>query len=183
MQVAPAPLPVTKVEVKPEPAILKSENIDLLSGIDFTLPTIPTLQPLQPTQIISTDMFSKKDDDVRSEILTPKPASTPINIEDRKASADNLSIISDISSIDPNFDWESASMRDSVTELNQQVVRDPFENSSVLKDFHKKVEQIEKTYETLTIQTLNGVTQLDTKWKDLQDLLVSWLSSFGFVVY
>lgn len=119
---------------------------------------------------MSTDIQNNHDS-ATSEILPPKAISVPI--EDRNASADNLSILSDISSIDPNFDWESASMRDSVTELNQQVVRDPFENQTVLKDFHKRVEQMEKTYEALTIQTLNGVTLLDTKWKELQDLLVN----------
>ena len=168
----PQPAPIAKpVETKSEP--VKSENIDLLSGIDFTLPTIPTLQPMTPMQVRSDsmDVLSKKDDDVKSDVLAPK-ISTPITVEDRKASADNLSILSDISSIDPNFDWESASMKDSVTELNDKIVRDPFENQSVLKDFQKKVEQMEKTFETLTIQTLNGVTQLDTKWKELQDLLV-----------
>lgn len=106
-------------------------------------------------------------------------------LDDRKSSIDNLSICSDLSSIDQNFDWESASLKnediagfkvagDNVTGIDStQPARDPFDDPKVVKWFHKEVERLEKIMETLNIKTLNGTTHLDNKWKEIQDLLVS----------
>uniref|UniRef100_A0A336M0Q9 CSON009406 protein n=1 Tax=Culicoides sonorensis TaxID=179676 RepID=A0A336M0Q9_CULSO len=184
----------------PTPAPIKSANIDLLSDIDFSLntslatPAIPTLQP----QVI------QKQDDQLSEInvntthsspvkkveipLSPipvqaipsqiiQPPSTPI---DRKSSVDDLSVCSDVSSIDPNFDWESASLKNedglvlnkTSTDSITSKYKDAFDDPKILKWFHKEVERLEKFIETSTIKTLNGTTPLDGKWKELQDSLV-----------
>ncbi|XP_062563625.1 tyrosine-protein phosphatase non-receptor type 23 [Armigeres subalbatus] len=188
------------------PITKTSSNLDLLSGIDFTPAPVeaPVLQP--QTSIAAAD------EDIKSEILTPTksgpspavvlpsdPTDPPATI-DRKPSVDNLSICSDLSSIDQNFDWESASLRavravslpeppttvptlssrthsrvnsmvDS-TIVTVQSVRDPFEDQATLKWFHKEVERLEKFIDSLNVKTLNGTTPLDGKWKELQDLLV-----------
>lgn len=102
----------------------------------------------------------------------------------RKASFDNLSNCSDLSSIE-NFDWDSASMRGtdkhtvindkhSLTSMNssfQLKPIDPFTDDKVLKYFHKEVERFEKIVDSLNVKMLNGHTALSTKWKELQDLL------------
>lgn len=49
---------------------------------------------------------------------------------------------------------------------------DPFDNPDTLKWFHREVERYEKNVEAMNVKTLNGSTQLDGKWKELQDLLV-----------
>uniref|UniRef100_A0A0P6K0P7 Putative tyrosine-protein phosphatase non-receptor type 23 n=1 Tax=Aedes aegypti TaxID=7159 RepID=A0A0P6K0P7_AEDAE len=182
-----------------------SSNLDLLSGIDFTPAPVevPVLQPQTSAPAA--------DEDIKSEILTPTKAAPsspsvapaqsdpPPTVIDRKPSVDNLSICSDLSSIDQNFDWESASMRavraGSLPEpptvapvtsrthsrvgsmvdssiVTVQSVRDPFEDQATLKWFHKEVERLEKFIDSLNVKTLNGTTPLDGKWKELQDLLV-----------
>lgn len=196
------------VPLQPVLTPIKSANLDLLSDIDFSMTSspMPATLPLQPQQ-------AKRDDDQKSQVssnqqtirnspakipietipqspslasLTSQlainpPPSTPI---DRKSSVDNLSICSDVSSIDPNFDWESASLRndDSISGIvptkisSEDIVgkyKDAFDDPKVLKWFHKEVERLEKFIETSTIKTLNGTTSLDGKWKELQDLLVS----------
>lgn len=203
-----APQPQPQPQPQP-PATLttkSSSNLDLLSGIDFTPAPVaaPVLQP-------QTSVPPADDDDIKSEILTPtkaapSPPVVPIQPDppiaiDRKKSADELSICSDLSSIDQNFDWESASIRavrtGSLPEapttvaapaasrthsrvgsmvdssiVTVQSVRDPFEDQATLKWFHKEVERLEKFIDSLNVKTLNGTTPLDGKWKELQDLLV-----------
>ncbi|XP_037827067.1 tyrosine-protein phosphatase non-receptor type 23-like [Lucilia sericata] len=97
----------------------------------------------------------------------------------RKASFDNLSNCSDISSLD-NFDWDSVSMRSDKPSNNDQKHSgstfqlkplDPFNDDKTLKYFHKEVERFEKFIESLNVKMLNGHTPLSTKWKELQDLL------------
>lgn len=102
---------------------------------------------------------------------------------DRKSSIDNLSICSDLSSIDQNFDWESASLKNdeiggggAISGPTNEILskfKDPFDDPKTLKWFHKEVERFEKNMECLNVKTLNGITHLDSKWKELQDLLVS----------
>nr|XP_029731324.1 LOW QUALITY PROTEIN: tyrosine-protein phosphatase non-receptor type 23 [Aedes albopictus] len=203
---APQPRPQPQPQSPATLTTKSSSNLDLLSGIDFTPAPVaaPVLQP-------QTSVPPADDDDIKSEILTPTKAAPslpvipvqpdpPIAI-DRKKSADELSICSDLSSIDQNFDWESASIRavraGSLPEapttvaapaasrthsrvgsmvdssiVTVQSVRDPFEDQATLKWFHKEVERLEKFIDSLNVKTLNGTTPLDGKWKELQDLLV-----------
>lgn len=195
----PAPVVQKPVQppIQPTPVPIKSANFDLLSDIDFsmntTAPTTPTLQPLQPVPIKSE---SDKSSELSVNVLQPSPAkqievplspapvasqvipppTTPI---DRKPSVDDISVCSDVSSIDPNFDWESASMKNeenvkitSTTDAITSKYKDAFDDPKILKWFHKEVERLEKFIETSTIKTLNGTTPLDGKWKELQDSLV-----------
>ncbi|XP_055533738.1 tyrosine-protein phosphatase non-receptor type 23 isoform X2 [Wyeomyia smithii] len=216
--VTPATAPSqTQPQSSPSSTVSKqSSNLDLLSGLDFTPAAPVTAAILQPRSVTS----AATEDDVKSEVLTPTKAppdpvpdvpSTPSSFKkpvapsesfDRKPSFDNLSICSDLSSIDQNFDWESASLRAAVaptaaavsgstasggfgatsvvtTNNNHnnnsilvQPARDPFEDQATLKWFHKEVERLEKFIDTLNVKTLNGTTPLDGKWKELQDMLV-----------
>ncbi|XP_053685329.1 tyrosine-protein phosphatase non-receptor type 23 [Sabethes cyaneus] len=217
-------------QTQPQPAasstvIKKSSNLDLLSGLDFTPVAPATAAPiLQPQSVLTR---TTADDEVKSEVLTPTkvgtadslpadvlPSATPNSFKkpsaepsatsfgDRKPSVDNLSICSDLSSIDQNFDWESASLRaavvpvtaaavdyppaaasasavtasNNINNVNNSILvqpaRDPFEDQATLKWFHKEVERLEKFIDTLNVKTLNGTTPLDGKWKELQDMLV-----------
>lgn len=173
--------------------------MDLLSGIDFTSINIPVVLTLTPTVIAD-----KIPDKLSEPILEPEAVTVPINDRindfvvackpshslsfDRKASYDNLSICSDLSSLDQNFDWESASIKnDAVSVISESVncdnilgkFKDAFDDPKILNWFHKEVQRLEKFLEGMNIKTLNGTTPLDGKWKDLQDLLVS----FFFFIY
>ncbi|XP_036226729.2 tyrosine-protein phosphatase non-receptor type 23 isoform X3 [Bactrocera oleae] len=95
-------------------------------------------------------------------LANAKTGGSPINSPaTRKPSFDNLSICSDLSSLDTNFDWDSVSLKPF----------DPFNDDNILKYFHKEVERYEKIIESLNVKMLNGNTQLSAKWKELQDLL------------
>lgn len=142
--------------------------------------------PLQPKSINESVGASPKSID---EVLTPsKIATQPSNNElpsnqkpktDLVSSADNLSICSDLSSLDQNFDWESASQKNDPLNHSQvdndataSTAKEPTVSPDTIRWFHKEVERLEKTMESVKVKTLNGSTLLDSKWKDLQDLLV-----------
>ncbi|XP_055596955.1 tyrosine-protein phosphatase non-receptor type 23-like [Uranotaenia lowii] len=222
-QPVPAATPQTTQQPIPAPTKASSNsNLDLLSGIDFT-PIPPTTVPVLQPQSSKTSIRDDDQNSIISEVLTPtkvqsasevvppnlgnptsaaiipndQPQSVAPSI-DRKPSCDNLSICSDLSSLDQNFDWDSASLRATgvpqadptvgsiltgaslsqkpgsavVENILVQPVSDPFEDQSTLKWFHKEVERLEKFIDSMNIKTLNGTTPLDGKWKELQDLLV-----------
>ncbi|XP_058118918.1 tyrosine-protein phosphatase non-receptor type 23 [Anopheles ziemanni] len=136
---------------------------------------------LTPTKANSESLVEKAKEQVMS--ATPSAAT----IGDRKPSLDNLSLCSDMSS---SFDWESASVCGATATVSGMVTNtlpsnssldnvflrpakpDPFDDAATVKWFHKEVERLEKFVETINIKTLNGTTPLDSKWKELQDLLV-----------
>lgn len=119
---------------------------------------------------------------------TPQPSNTetPSSLKpktDLVSSADNLSICSDLSSLDQNFDWESASQKNDSLSNSQDVdvaisTKEHSVSPETVKWFHKETERLEKTMESVKVKTLNGSTSLDSKWKDLQDLLVRDKSFF-----
>lgn len=99
---------------------------------------------------------------------------------DRKMSMDNISICSEISSIDQNFDWESVSVRNELVggagEQNEAILSKfrtdgGSDDPKVIKWFHSEVERLEKFLEGVNIKTLNGSTPLDKKWQEVQNLL------------
>lgn len=70
----------------------------------------------------------------------------------------------------------AASMADPLVAVDFK--NDPLENAETLKWFHREVERYEKNVEAMNVKTLNGFTQLDGRWKELQDLLVTlrWIT-------
>lgn len=136
---------------------IKSTNIDLLSGIDFTMSdstidNVPTLMPV--SAIKSVEPSPKK----ILEPLSPVVETKPVKLNDDLADLDftSLSVASPVKTLEPE----------------KRQNHDPFDDSNALKQFHKQVEGLEKFMETVTVKTLNGVTPLANKWKELQDLLV-----------
>lgn len=140
----------------PKPTEIKSKNIDLLSGIDFTassssINNIPTLTPVKKTA-----------EDSPKKILEPTLAATPVKLNDDLADLDFTSLT-------------PITRQEPVKHLQPEIqkkLEDSFDDGAVLKQFHKEVEGLERFMETLTVKTLNGVTPLANKWKELQDLLV-----------
>lgn len=164
----PQPVQERKEEVASKPAAtapaVKSQNMDLLSGIDFSAPTIdiplPTLTPIS--------VAPKKEE----ELQEPIKESTKKVVEVSVVQA-TIKMNEDLA----DLDFSTLAVSTIKPEIKQEVeqpqkVKDPFEDVNVLKQFHKEVESLEKYMETLTVKTLNGITPLANKWKELQDLLV-----------
>ncbi|GAB0096426.1 tyrosine-protein phosphatase non-receptor type 23 [Sergentomyia squamirostris] len=177
----------------------KSSNLDLLSGIDFSTPDIPVAPLLQPKKISLEPQTlqpepaaaQKKETVVKQEpntnVLTsslgareePKAEKIPAEITpifERKLSGENFSILSQFESLDQSFNSDTSSVKnDDLGGLSDAILgkyKDALDEPTVLKWFHKEVERMEKFIEGVNIKTLNGSTPLDTKWKELQDLLV-----------
>lgn len=158
----------------PAPSIIDSKPQN-----DIKQPEIQPQLQSQQIQLPKSIISNETNDRIRDFIL-----STSVST-DRKSSIDNLSIISDLSSSDQNYDWDSASAKNDETSIksnrdnNLNVIlmkyKNPFDDQKILKHFHKEIERLEKLIETLNVKNLNGITQLDGKWKELQDLLVSYL--------
>lgn len=145
-----------------KPAVVKSSNIDLLSGVDFsmtnpTIDNIPTLTPMMSAQ--------KPTEESPIKVLVPQSpvaAPAPVKLNEDLAELDFSSLA--VSNL--------AEPLKAVIPEKPTKTEDLFGDALVLKQFHKEVEGLEKFMETLTVKTLNGVTPLANKWKELQDLLV-----------
>lgn len=145
------------------PVEVKSKNIDLLSGIDFSMtnPTVDQMPTLTPVSV-----NKRKEEIIESPkkvtaVEQPMPAPVKLNEDLADLDFNSLSAETNQEPVKPN---EAKRAR---------KLDDPFDDDgAVLKQFHKEVESLEKFMETLTIKTLNGVTPLANKWKELQDLLV-----------
>lgn len=145
----------------PKPVAVKSDTLDLLSGIDFTMtnPTIENVPTLMPVSVLKPAEESPKKVLVPQSPVAP-PA--PVKLNDDLADLD-FNSLSTTATPEPLRPHELSKRKSN---------EDPFDDNSVLKHFHKEVEGLEKFMETLTVKTLNGVTPLANKWKELQDLLV-----------
>ncbi|CAG9825233.1 unnamed protein product [Phaedon cochleariae] len=112
-------------------------NIDLLSGLDFTIsqaPLVPqqNVAKLQPSEVNAASSDTK--------LSAAKPAS-----------AKEMEVV-EIKR--PSF---------------KILPSKPLTNADVKRLFEQEVEKYEKFVETLTIKTLSGPTNLDVKWKEIQD--------------
>ncbi|RZC41776.1 tyrosine-protein phosphatase non-receptor type 23 [Asbolus verrucosus] len=113
------------------PVTTKESNIDLLTGLDFTVnqaPLIPQQNPSVP------DLKSSQ----KAEI--PKPTIIPQTKEE----------------VPP-------------PKMEKVINRKPLSNSEVKKLFVQEVDKFEKFVDVLTNKTLSGPTNLDLKWKEIQD--------------
>lgn len=155
----------------PKKMKIKSENIDLLSGIDFAVesPSVESVPTLLPQPIKSEPVAVVKEEEKKKE-EPPKPeVLTPTKVVSVEKSI--LDISDELDAIEPAVvvPKKVETLKDIV---KNPITIDPFDNPVVLDVFRKEVERLEKFCKTLNIKTLNGGTPLDNKWKEIQDLLV-----------
>lgn len=151
------------IAAPPKTLEVKSSNIDLLSGIDFSM-TNPSVENIPTLMPVSVSEKKDSQSETPAKVLQPttsKP-STPAKLNDDLADLD-------FNSLSPN---KQPDMVKASASKKAKYHEDPFEDVSVLKQFHKEVESLEKFMESLTVKTMNGATPLAGKWKELQDLLV-----------
>ncbi|XP_018043655.1 PREDICTED: tyrosine-protein phosphatase non-receptor type 23 isoform X2 [Atta colombica] len=152
----------TTTSANPMKLTTKSEepksNVDLLSDLDITInhaPLVPEVKPLSTVQkkeqAIAAD--TAEDDKVeKSEqdksCKTEQKVTTPT--ED-KNDHENLQIVWDT--------WYN----------DVQPKKDPLGEPAALQKFINDVEKYEKFVDSLLVKTLSGATNLDIKWKEVQD--------------
>lgn len=123
------------------PTTTKESNIDLLSGLDFTI----SQAPLVPQQ----NLQSKEEKNEQKPVET-KPSSTKSSVPSTKED-----------------------LVQAFPEIKRPVVKilpsKPLNNNDVKNLFNAEIDKYEKYVETLTNKTLSGPTNLDIKWKEIQD--------------
>ncbi|CRL02503.1 CLUMA_CG015161, isoform A [Clunio marinus] len=149
-------------QAAPTVSKVKSKNIDLLSGIDFSM-TNPTIENVPTLTPVSAKKFEAEEAATKSTLASP--------IKHAKINDDLADLDFDSLNISASGESLKVVMKDKQQDVKKKF-KDPFEDGVTLKSFHKEVESLEKFMETLTVKTLNGVTPLTTKWKELQDLVV-----------
>ncbi|XP_032586780.1 tyrosine-protein phosphatase non-receptor type 23 isoform X2 [Drosophila mojavensis] len=195
-----APYASSTLPAATKPTASEATNVDLLSDLDLdsagAVP-LPLLQPqivttpTPPASVVGSVAAGDSSADaapataaVADATAGLSPVGPPPSMVTalRKNSIDNLSINSDLSSLD-NFDWDSVSLTHSVSEKQPTAANghtlitfqmrsyDPFGDDKTLKYFHKEVESYEKLVENLHVKMLNGNTQLSSKWLELQQKL------------
>ncbi|CAH1969012.1 unnamed protein product [Acanthoscelides obtectus] len=123
------------------PTTTKESNIDLLSGLDFTISQAPLVPQQNVSNTSTTDTMSAAPDKSESATNT----STKKEIEEKKSS--------------PEVKRPKMKIIPSKT----------IDNADICRLFVQELDKFEKCVETLPNKTLSGPTNLDLKWKEIQD--------------
>lgn len=126
------------------PAESKNEStIDLLSGLDFSINQIPLEPELKKIEVV------EKKQDIPVQKIQNIPASSML----------------------PNSNADKKTLKDPETPKSTIKVTPskPLENETVKKIFLNEIDKYEKFVDVLTNKTLSGSTNLDLKWKEIQD--------------
>ncbi|XP_035743780.1 tyrosine-protein phosphatase non-receptor type 23-like [Vespa mandarinia] len=137
----------------------QKSNVDLLSDLDITInhaPLVPEVRPLNKIQddnedaasVKSTDKKEEKENEPKQDTYIPEKTSTYI---ENKEDNENLQIVWDT--------WYT----------DVQPKKDPLGNPEIMQKFINDVEKYEKFVDSLLVKTLSGATNLDNKWKEVQD--------------
>ncbi|KYN01526.1 PREDICTED: tyrosine-protein phosphatase non-receptor type 23 [Cyphomyrmex costatus] len=151
----------TTTSANPMKLTTKSEepksNVDLLSDLDITInhaPLVPEVRPLSTVQkkeeaiIADTTEDDKAEKNEQGKSCKTEQEITPI--ED-KNDHENLQIVWDT--------WYN----------DVRPKKDPLGEPAALQKFINDVEKYEKFVDSLLVKTLSGATNLDIKWKEVQD--------------
>ncbi|XP_076632683.1 tyrosine-protein phosphatase non-receptor type protein myopic isoform X1 [Colletes latitarsis] len=133
----------------------EKSNVDLLSDLDITInhaPLVPEVRPLNKTQ--TQEEPETKDttdeDNTEKENENEKTSVQSTTTED-KVENEHLQIVWDT--------WYN----------DVQPKKDPLGDPAALQKFISEVEKYEKFVDSLLIKTLSGATNLDIKWKEVQE--------------
>lgn len=162
----------TTTSANPMKLTIKSDepksNVDLLSDLDITInhaPLVPEVRPLaavpkkeETSDIAENGKAEKSERDSETPAKTEQEATA--SAED-KNDHENLQIVWDT--------WYN----------DVQPKKDPLGEPAALQKFINDVEKYEKFVDSLLVKTLSGATNLDIKWKEVQDFEVSGIRSKG----
>ncbi|XP_011875510.1 PREDICTED: tyrosine-protein phosphatase non-receptor type 23 [Vollenhovia emeryi] len=151
----------TTTSANPMKLTTKSEeltsNVDLLSDLDITInhaPLVPEVRPLsvQKKEEVTTDDTAEDNKSEKNE--QDKSCKTEQEVAastEDKSDHENLQIVWDT--------WYN----------DVQPKKDPLGEPAALQKFINDVEKYEKFVNSLLVKTLSGATNLDIKWKEVQD--------------
>ncbi|XP_014480302.1 PREDICTED: tyrosine-protein phosphatase non-receptor type 23 [Dinoponera quadriceps] len=152
----------TTTSANPMKLTIKSDepksNVDLLSDLDITInhaPLVPEVRPLSTVQkkeeaaTGETAENGKAEKSEQDKAQKTEPEATA-STED-KTDHENLQIVWDT--------WYN----------DVQPKKDPLGEPVALQKFINDVEKYEKFVDSLLVKTLSGATNLDIKWKEVQD--------------
>lgn len=132
------PQPVQTPQPSPAPAPTKVDsNIDLLTGLDFSI----NQTPLVPQNSVST-----------SSSLQPEPPKQDVPVKTTTV-----------------LEKSTPEVQKPKTPQVKILPSKPLNNEEVKKLFSQEVEKFEKFVDVLPNKTLSGPTNLDLKWKEIQD--------------
>lgn len=137
----------------------KSEqsNIDLLADLDITInhaPLVPEVRSVQPQN--ETEIKNTNDDDKEK-----------INDDDKEKMNDD-----DKDKINDKTESENLQIVWDTWYNDVQPKKDPLGDPLALQKFINEVEKYEKFIDSLLVKTLSGATNLDIKWKEVQEFEV-----------
>jgi len=133
-------------------------NIDLLADLDITInhaPLVPEVRPLSTVQKkIETDQAAENGKAEKNDQEKSQKTEQEATISEDKNDYENLQIVWDT--------WYN----------DVQPKKDPLGEPATLQKFINDVEKYEKFVDSLLVKTLSGATNLDIKWKEVQDFEV-----------
>lgn len=136
----------------------EQSNVDLLSDLDITInhaPLVPEVRPLSSTQTQEDPAAKHDSGEASNEKKTEnEEANTRSTVAEDKVENENLQIVWDT--------WYN----------DVQPKKDPLGDPAALQKFISEVEKYEKFVDSLLIKTLSGATNLDIKWKEVQEFEV-----------
>jgi len=157
----------TTTSANPMKLTTKSEepksNVDLLSDLDITInhaPLVPEVRPLSAVQ--------KKEEAITDN--TTEDDKTEKNNEQDKSCKTEQEVTT---SIEDKSDHENLQIVWDTWYNDVQPKKDPLGEPAALQKFINDVEKYEKFVDSLLVKTLSGATNLDIKWKEVQDFEVS----------
>ncbi|KAG8036686.1 hypothetical protein G9C98_004008 [Cotesia typhae] len=133
---------------KSDTPIAPKSNLDLLADLDITInhaPLVPEVHSMDKEPKADTSSPIPNIDKV---VETKEDVISLSQIDDK---LENLQIVWDT--------WYN----------DVQPKKDPLGDSIILQKFVKDTEKYEKFVDSLTVKTLSGSTNLDIKWKEVQD--------------
>lgn len=146
----------TTTSANPTKPATKSEqsNVDLLADLDITINHAPLVPEVRSVQSQNETEIKNTNDDDKEKISNDNKEK--INDDDKdkindKTESENLQIVWDT--------WYN----------DVQPKKDPLGDPLALQKFINEVEKYEKFIDSLLVKTLSGATNLDIKWKEVQE--------------
>lgn len=156
----------TTTSANPMKLTIKSDelksNVDLLSDLDITInhaPLVPEVRPLSTVQ--------KKEETATSD--TTENGKVEKSEQDKVQKTETEATIS----TEDKNDYENLQIVWDTWYNDVQPKKDPLGEPAALQKFINDVEKYEKFVDSLLVKTLSGATNLDIKWKEVQDFEVS----------
>ncbi|CAK9828677.1 Tyrosine-protein phosphatase non-receptor type 23 [Anthophora retusa] len=145
----------TTTSANPTKSTTKSEksNVDLLADLDVTInhaPLVPEVRPLNKVQE-ETATKDAVNEESKEKDEDEQQANAQSTVTEDKTDNEHLQIVWDT--------WYN----------DVQPKKDPLGDPVALQKFISEVEKYEKFVDSLLVKTLSGATNLDIKWKQVQE--------------